>query len=114
MSTFLIRKYNNVAGCGEGEAGRTSTTYLTVCSLSFRNIYGPKGKEVTGGWRKLSNDYLHYLYSSKVAPVMIVFRLRYRKLVVHAVYFGEEKCIRSFLGGGVGGRRKETTRKTYA
>jgi hypothetical protein len=72
-----------------GGAGRASiwiTTYLTVCSFSFRKIHGPKGKEVTGGWRKLRNDYLHYFYFSKVVPVIMVFRLRRRKLVVHAVY----------------------------
>jgi hypothetical protein len=27
-------------------------------------IFGPKRDEVTGGWRKLHNEELHYLYSS--------------------------------------------------
>ena len=30
----------------------------------FRRIFGPKTDEVTGEWRKLHNDELHYLYSS--------------------------------------------------
>jgi hypothetical protein len=29
----------------------------------FRIIFGPKGDEVTGGWRKLYNEELHGLYS---------------------------------------------------
>jgi hypothetical protein len=30
----------------------------------IRRIFGPKGVEVTGEWRKLHNDELHILYSS--------------------------------------------------
>jgi hypothetical protein len=30
----------------------------------LRRIFGPKGDEVTGGWRKLHNEELHNLYSS--------------------------------------------------
>jgi hypothetical protein len=30
----------------------------------MRRIYEPKRNEVTGGWRKLHNEELHYLYSS--------------------------------------------------
>jgi hypothetical protein len=30
----------------------------------LRRIFGPKGDEVTGGWRKLHNEELHILYSS--------------------------------------------------
>jgi hypothetical protein len=30
----------------------------------LRRIFGPKRKEVTGGWRKLHNEELHNLYSS--------------------------------------------------
>jgi hypothetical protein len=29
----------------------------------MRRIFGPKRNEVTGGWRKLHNEELHYLYS---------------------------------------------------
>jgi len=51
------------------EAGRISirlATHLSVCSFPFRMNYGPKGKEVTEGWRKLHNEDLHNLYPSKV------------------------------------------------
>jgi hypothetical protein len=30
-----------------------------------RGIFGPKRDEVTGGWRKLHNEVLHGLYSSR-------------------------------------------------
>jgi hypothetical protein len=30
----------------------------------LRRIFGPKGDEVTGDWRKLHNEELHNLYSS--------------------------------------------------
>jgi hypothetical protein len=30
----------------------------------LRKIFGPKGDEMTGGWRKLHNEELHNLYSS--------------------------------------------------
>jgi hypothetical protein len=29
-----------------------------------RRIFGPKREELTGSWRKLHNEELHYLYSS--------------------------------------------------
>jgi hypothetical protein len=30
----------------------------------MKRIFGPKGDEVTGGWRKLYNEELHSLYFS--------------------------------------------------
>jgi hypothetical protein len=33
-------------------------------SRVLRRIFGPKGDEVTGEWRKLHNEELHDLYSS--------------------------------------------------
>jgi hypothetical protein len=30
----------------------------------LRRIFGPKGEEVTGGWRRLHNEELHNLYAS--------------------------------------------------
>jgi hypothetical protein len=30
----------------------------------LRRIFGPKGEETTGGWRKLYNEELHNLYSN--------------------------------------------------
>jgi hypothetical protein len=37
-------------------------------------IFGPKGDEVTGGWRKLHNEELHSLYCSPSIITMIKSR----------------------------------------
>jgi hypothetical protein len=42
----------------------------------LRRIFGPKGDEVTGGWRKLHNEELHDLY----APPHIIKMIKARKL----------------------------------
>jgi hypothetical protein len=33
-------------------------------NMVLRRIFGPKGDEVRGGWRKLYNEKIHNLYSS--------------------------------------------------
>jgi hypothetical protein len=40
----------------------------------LRRIFGPKGFEVTGGWRILHNEELHNLYSSPSIIIMIKSR----------------------------------------
>jgi hypothetical protein len=40
----------------------------------LRRIFGRKGDEVTGGWRKLHNEELHNLYSSPSIIRMIKSR----------------------------------------
>jgi hypothetical protein len=40
----------------------------------LRRIFGPKGDEVVGGWRKLYNEKLHNLYSSPSIIRMIMSR----------------------------------------
>jgi hypothetical protein len=40
----------------------------------LRRIFGRKGSEVTGGWRKLHNEELHYFYSSPSIIRMIKSR----------------------------------------
>jgi hypothetical protein len=40
----------------------------------LRRIFGPKRDEVTGGWRKLHNEELHNLYSSRNIIRMIKSR----------------------------------------
>jgi hypothetical protein len=46
----------------------------------LRRIFGPKGDEVTGGWRKLHNEELHNLYSSP----SIIRVIKSRRWAVHA------------------------------
>jgi hypothetical protein len=40
----------------------------------LRRIFGPKGDEVTGGWKKLHNEELHNLYPSPSIIRMIKSR----------------------------------------
>jgi hypothetical protein len=47
----------------------------------LRRIFGPKGVEVAGGWRRLHNEELHNLYGSPV----IISR---KKLVGHVAHMG--------------------------
>jgi hypothetical protein len=41
----------------------------------LRRIFGPKTNEVTGGWKKLHNKELYYLYSSQNIVRMIKSRI---------------------------------------
>jgi hypothetical protein len=51
-----------------------STAWLRVFeNRVLRRIFGPKGDEVTGEWRKLHNKELRDLYSS---PIIIIITSR--------------------------------------
>jgi hypothetical protein len=69
----------------------------------LRRIFGTRRDEVTGGWRKLRNEELHYFYSSPRLIRMI--KSRRRGWAGHVARMGRR---------GIGGksRRKETTGKT--
>jgi hypothetical protein len=60
-----------------------------------RRIYGPKGDEVTGGWRKLHDEELHNLYSSP--NIIMVIRSRWLKWVRHVVGMGETRNTHNIL-----------------
>jgi hypothetical protein len=74
----------------------------------LRRIFGPKGDEVTGGWRKLYNEELHNLYCSlSIIRIIKSGRIRWAG---HVVRMGEKQNAYRLLVGKA--RRKETTRKT--
>jgi hypothetical protein len=65
----------------------------------LRGIFGPKRDVVTGGWRKLHNEELHYLYSSPIIIIMIKSRsmrwtrdvARMGRIGMHIGYWWERK-----------------------
>jgi hypothetical protein len=63
----------------------------------LRRIFGPKGDEVIGEWRKLHNEEHHDLYSST-----IIFRLvKSRRMVWagHVARMGERRSVYKILVG---------------
>jgi hypothetical protein len=61
----------------------------------LRRIFGLKGDEVTGGWRKLNNDELYNLYSSSSTVRMI--KPRRMGWTGHVALMGEE-CYKLMVG----------------
>jgi hypothetical protein len=66
-------------------------------------IFGLKGDEVTGGWRKLHNEGLHNLYSSP--NIVRVIKSRSMKWAGHVEHVGEKKNACRFLVGEPIGNR---------
>jgi hypothetical protein len=55
----------------------------------LRRIFGPKRNEVTGEWRKLHNEELHYLYSSP--NIVWVIKSRRMRLQAYTKRIGIQK-----------------------
>jgi hypothetical protein len=71
----------------------------------LRRIFGPKGNEVTGGWRKLHNEELRDLYSSPSIIRMIKSRrMRWAGQVERK---GEKRNAYSLLVGMPEGKRPQ-------
>jgi hypothetical protein len=68
----------------------------------LRRIFGPKGDEVTGGWRKLHNEELHDLYSSP--SIVRVIKARRMRWAGHVARMGEVRGVYNILSGGLKGR----------
>jgi hypothetical protein len=52
---------------------------------ALRSIFGPNRKEVGGGWRRLHNEELHILYSSRnIIRVINSRRMRWVRGMYHA------------------------------
>ena len=63
----------------------------------LRRVFGPKGDEVTGEWRKLHNEELRDLYSlPNIVRVVKLRRMRWAGLV--ARMGGGERCTQGSSG----------------
>ena len=63
----------------------------------LRRVFGPKGQEVTGEWRKLHNEELNYLYSS--SNIVRVIKLRRMRWAGHVAQMGERRGLCRVLVG---------------
>jgi hypothetical protein len=63
----------------------------------LRRIFGPKGNEVIGGWRKLRSEELHNLYSSP--SIIRTMKSRRMRWAGNIARLGEKKnACRIFVG----------------
>jgi hypothetical protein len=69
----------------------------------LRRIFGPKGDEVTGGWRKLPSEELHDLYSSP--SIIRIMKSKRMKWAGHAARMGEKRNVCRLLEGKPEGKR---------
>ena len=65
----------------------------------LRRIFGPERNEVTGDWRKLHNEELHYLYSSP--NIFRVTKSRRMRRAGHVARMGEGDTYTGFWWGNL-------------
>jgi hypothetical protein len=69
----------------------------------LRRIFGPKGDEVTGDWRKFHNEELHNLYSSP--SIIRMIKLRRTRWAGHVVLMREKRNAYRILVGKLEGKK---------
>jgi len=72
-------------------------------NMVLRRIFGPRRDEVTGEWRRLHNEELHYLYSSP--NIMRVIKSRRMRWAGHVARMGEVRGAYRDLVGKPEGQR---------
>jgi hypothetical protein len=79
-------------GCGTWSVTLREEQRLRVFeNMVLRGIFGPKGDEVTGEWRKLHNGELHNLYSSP--DIIRQFKSRRVRWAGHVACMGEGRNV---------------------
>jgi hypothetical protein len=68
-------------------------------------IFGPKGEEATGGFRKLHNEELHNLCSSP--SIIIMVKSRRMSWAEHVVCIAEKRNIYRISAGNLEGKRPQ-------
>ena len=69
----------------------------------LRRVFGPKGDEVTGEWRKLHNEELSDLYS--LPNIVRVVKSRRMRWARHVAHMGEGRGVYRVLVGKPEGKR---------
>jgi len=69
----------------------------------LRRIFGPKGDEVTGEWRKLHNEELNDMYCSP--NIVWVIKSRRMRWAGHVARMGEKRGVYRVLVGKPKGKR---------
>jgi hypothetical protein len=69
----------------------------------LKRIFGEKRYEVTGGWRKLHNEELHNLYSSR--SIIRMIKSRRMRWAGHVARMGEKRNADRILVGKPEGKR---------
>jgi len=72
-------------------------------NMVLRRIFGPRGDEVTGEWRRLHNEELNDLYCSP--NIVRVIKSRRLRWAGHVARMGEERGVYRVLVGKPEGRR---------
>jgi hypothetical protein len=69
----------------------------------LRRIFGSKRDDVTGGWRKLHNEELHSLYSSR--SIIRMIKSRRMRWAGHVARIGEKRNAYRIMMGKPEGQR---------
>ena len=81
--------------------GRTQMRVFENRVLSW--LFGPKGDQVTGEWRKLNNELLSDLYS--LLNIVREVKSRRMRWVGHVTRMGNGRAVHRFLVGNPEGKR---------
>jgi hypothetical protein len=63
----------------------------------LRTVFGPKGEDVTGGWRELHNGVFHNIYF--FSDIIRMSRTRRIGWMYHVVHMGEKRNAYKILAG---------------